>query len=83
MKTQVRIINPCCVFHNYVLDEQREWDAALLNEVDADLASATPMGDHVIDDEVIRHVQITSAWTQFREDLATRMYADYQSRLAG
>lgn len=48
VKTQVRNINSCYVLHNYVLHEQREWDVALLNEVDVELASATTVGDVVI-----------------------------------
>lgn len=58
VKTQVCIINACCVLHNYMFDEQREWDITSLNEVDADLAIATKVGDDVIDDEVIRYVQV-------------------------
>lgn len=54
MKTQVRIINACCILHNYVLDEQREWDAPLLNEVDVELATTTTGGDDATADEVIR-----------------------------
>lgn len=80
VKTQVRI-NACCIHHNYVLDEQREQDAPLLNEVDVELATATTMCDDVSYDKVIKHVQASTAWTEFREDLALRMFADYQSRL--
>lgn len=59
LKTQVRIISACCVIHNYVLDEQREWDDLSLNEVEVDLTTATMAGNDVSDDEVIRHVQVS------------------------
>lgn len=44
----------------------------MLNEVDANLATATSVSDEQPDDEVSRHVQVTSVWTKFKEDLATR-----------
>lgn len=45
-----------------MLDEQREWDVTMLDEVDADLATATTRGDESFGDDLIRHVQITSKW---------------------
>lgn len=53
----------------------------MLNEVDADLATATKVGNDTSDNEEIRYVQVTGAWTKFREDLTIRMYSDYQTRL--
>lgn len=43
-----------------MLDVQREWDMTMLNEVDADLATATSVGDEQPNYEVIRHIQVTS-----------------------
>lgn len=82
VKSQVRIINGCLILHNYVLYEQRESDAPLLNEVDIELATGMTVGDKASDDKVIRHVQASTAWTEFKEDLALRMFVDYQSRLS-
>lgn len=81
VKTQVRIINACWILHNYVLYEQREWDAQLLNEVDIELATGTTVGDKASDDKVIRHIQASTTWAEYREDLALRMFTDYQNRL--
>ena len=61
---QVRIINACCVLHNFARERQHLRDNLLLPEVDAELAS---MDVEPADDaNVIRSVQQTIAWSNFR-----------------
>ena len=72
---QIRIINACCVLHNYTRDRQRMMDDLLLEEVDNELA-AQPI-DPVDDNGYITTVQVTNAWTQFRKQFADDMFADY------
>jgi hypothetical protein len=31
---QIRIINTCCILHNFVLDRQQDMDRLLINQVD-------------------------------------------------
>ena len=72
---QIRIINACCVLHNFARDRQHLRDNLLLPEVDAELAS---MDVEPADDaNVIRSVQQTVAWSNFREQFAEEMYAEY------
>ncbi|CAM0943673.1 unnamed protein product [Alopecurus aequalis] len=79
IEDQIRIINACCVLHNFARDRQREMDDILLQEVDNDIANA-PI--EVLDDvDLIKSVEVSTEWTEFREQLANDMLADYQARL--
>lgn len=50
-------------------------DNLLLQEVDAELESMVP--EPVDDASLIRSVQQTAAWSNFRQQFADEMYADY------
>jgi hypothetical protein len=50
-------------------------DDLLLPEVDAELAAMTP--EPVDDANLIRSVQLSDAWTDFRKQFADEMFADY------
>jgi hypothetical protein len=50
-------------------------DDLLLPEVDAELAAMTP--EPVDDANLIRSVQLSDAWTDFRQQFADEMFADY------
>jgi hypothetical protein len=36
---QIRIINACCILHNFVLDRQQGMDQLLINQVDSLIAT--------------------------------------------
>jgi hypothetical protein len=72
---QDRIINACCVLHNFARDRQHMMDDLLLPEVDSEIA-AQPI-EPVDDVGYIRTVQMTAEWNIFRNDLADDMFADY------
>lgn len=80
VKTQVRIINACCIIHNFLRDEMP--DDQLLDEVDRDLENASEVEDEDVDDEHIRIVKVTQECTTFRDALAMEMFAEYQARRA-
>lgn len=67
------------MLHNFARDRQREMDDMLLQEVDNEIAAA-PV-DILDDTNLIRNVQITTEWNNFRDQLANDMFADYQARL--
>jgi hypothetical protein len=72
---QIRIINACCVLHNFARDRQYQMDDLLLPEVDAELA-AMP-NDHADDADLIRSVTLSTAWNNSRVQLAQDMFTDY------
>ncbi|KAK6161558.1 hypothetical protein DH2020_004939 [Rehmannia glutinosa] len=79
LKTQIRIINACCILHNFVRGEMPI--DPLLIEVDRDLANRSGMeDDDSIDEDQIRIVRPTPEWTAFRDNLAQQMYWEYQAR---
>lgn len=53
----------------------------MLNEPDADLATAIMVSDEAPDNKMIRLVYLTNVWTDFKEELAIMMYSNYQTRL--
>ena len=67
------------MLHNFARDRQREMDDMLLQEVDNEIAAA-PV-DILNDTNLIRNVQVTTEWNNFRDQLANDMFADYQARL--
>ncbi|XP_024198698.2 protein ALP1-like [Rosa chinensis] len=77
VKTQVRIINACCIIHNYLRDEMP--NDQLLDDVDRDLENTPEVEDEDVDDENIRVVKVTREWTTFRDALAMEMFAKYQA----
>ncbi|XP_047331046.1 uncharacterized protein LOC124934557 [Impatiens glandulifera] len=78
--TQVRIINACCVLHNYIREIASELDYPLLHEVDYDLSQQSNEVFDVDYEDVITNVQGGSQWTNFRDDMAMEMYSQYQVR---
>jgi hypothetical protein len=63
------------VLHNYARDRQHVRDDLLLQEIDAELAATVP--EPADDVALIRSVQLSDAWTTFRQDLADEMFAEY------
>jgi hypothetical protein len=63
------------VLHNFARERQHVRDNLLLQEVDAELAAMT----HELADDAtsIRSVQQTPQWSNFREQFAEEMYAEY------
>lgn len=75
---QIRIINACCILHNFVIDRQRDMDDLLIHQVDQ-VISFEP---HEVQSEVgmITNVQSSNEWSNFRDTKANQMFADYQAR---
>ena len=63
------------MLHSYARDRQHVRDNLLLQEVDAELAAMTP--EPADDATLIRSVQQTEAWKNFRQQFADDMFADY------
>ena len=63
------------MLHNYARDRQHLRDDLLLDEVDAELATMTP--EPADDATLIRSVQQTAAWSDFRQQFADDMFAEY------
>lgn len=81
LKTQVRIINACCILHNFVREDMPI--DPLLFEVDHELANSSTSEDNDSNlEEHIRVVRTTSEWTTFRDNLAQQMFEEYEARRA-
>ena len=77
VKTQIRIINACCILHNFIRDEMKEED--LLIEVDLELENASINENEALE-ENITYVRVTPEWIAFRDALAEEMFEQYQAR---
>jgi hypothetical protein len=75
---QIRIINACCILHNFVLDRQQDMDQLLINQVDNLIPNDHAEGQGEI--SMITHVQPSNKWSSFRDAKASEMFADYQAR---
>ncbi|XP_050365458.1 protein ALP1-like [Argentina anserina] len=80
IRTQVRIINACCVLHNFIRIEKHNdplleaEEFHILDLVDRELA----MRPIEINEEEVRTVEATNEWTAFRDRLAMDMFVDYR-----
>ena len=70
---QIRIINACCMLHNFARDRQHIMDDLLLHEVDNEISQPIEADDA----NSITSVQVTNAWTNFRNQLSNDMFAEY------
>ena len=77
MKTQIRIVNACCILHNFIQDEMEKDD--LLREVDLELENASINENEALE-ENITYVRVTPKWTAFRDSLAEEMFEQYQAQ---
>lgn len=86
IKTQIRMINACFVLHNFIRYEQQYdpilevQDLELLSVVDEEL---TNQHGETITSNVANEVttiQVSEAWTTFRDTLAMDMFVEYQHR---
>ncbi|CAL1368575.1 unnamed protein product [Linum trigynum] len=77
VKTQVRIINACCILHNFIRDECPH--DALLDEVDQELEDALDNDSYDSDEDEITTVRATNEWTLFRDNLAKEMFEQYKA----
>jgi hypothetical protein len=68
----------CCVLHNFARDRQHVIDDLLLHEVGVQL-EVSP-NEPIDADNLIRSVQVTSEWNNFREQLANDMVSEYLQR---
>ncbi|XP_020258599.1 protein ALP1-like [Asparagus officinalis] len=76
VKTQIRIINACCILHNFLREEMNEDD--LLNDMDQELEDALVLEIENVDEECITTVRVTDEWSTFRDDLAMQMWDEYR-----
>ena len=81
IRNQIRVINACCILHNFLRDRQREMDDIMLIDVDNQLNAAAI--EHPEEPNMIRHVESTTEWNNKRDTLANQMWADYQRRRGG
>ncbi|KAK9992210.1 hypothetical protein SO802_027195 [Lithocarpus litseifolius] len=77
MKTQIRVINACCILHNFIRDEMNE--DKLLRAVDLELEDVS-LNENEISKENIIFGRVTDEWTAFQDALAKEMFEEYQSR---
>ena len=86
IKTQIRIINACFILHNFIRDEQQcdpileVHDLELLSVVDGELTNQHRERVTSNDADEVTTIQVTEAWTGFRDTLAMNMFAEYQAR---
>ena len=86
IKTQVRIINACCILHNFIRTEQaadpvlEAQDLQFLASVDSELLNRSTREENENNSDGITSVQATAEWTAFRDTLALHMFHDYQAQ---
>ncbi|XVF86105.1 hypothetical protein PTKIN_Ptkin18bG0014400 [Pterospermum kingtungense] len=75
VKTQYRIILPCCLLHNFI---RSEMDFDPMEEYLSEDSSAEPCGE---DDDIgyITHCEPSNAWTEFRDKLANDMFNTWRA----
>ncbi|XP_020249197.1 uncharacterized protein LOC109826581 [Asparagus officinalis] len=76
VKIQIRIINACCILHNFLREEMNEDD--LLNDVDQELEDSPVLEIENVDDERITTVRVTDEWSNFRDNLTMQMWDEYR-----
>ncbi|XP_048497872.1 protein ALP1-like [Beta vulgaris subsp. vulgaris] len=77
-KTQVKIMNACFILHNFLREEKLE-EESLLQEVDQDLLNAEGIDEEQQEDYIMA-IRSSHEWNEFRDDLARKLFADYQRR---
>ena len=75
---QIRIISACCIFHNFVINRQRDMDDLLIHQVDE--AISVESVEVQSEMSMITHVQSSNEWSNFRDTMTNQMFADYQAR---
>ncbi|CAN1126547.1 Putative nuclease HARBI1, partial [Linum perenne] len=88
VKTQVRIINACCILHNFILDECPR-DELLNDELigvqdsdfDHELIGVQDSNSDDSDEENITSISSTNEWSLFRDNLAMEMWQAYGGAL--
>ncbi|XP_061370691.1 protein ALP1-like [Gastrolobium bilobum] len=75
VKTQIRIITACCLLHNHI---RREMAFDPLEESEVDLQ---PVQDEMGANDMITHVESSSAWSQMRDDMAQQMFNNFRRRV--
>lgn len=86
IKTQIRIINACFVLHNFIIEEKQsdeileDQDLELLSVVDEELTNQQTQRVATNGVDEVECVQVTEAWTTFRDAYAMNMFAEYQDR---
>ena len=73
VETQTRIINACCILHNFIWDEMNE--DKLLRAVDLELEDVS-LNKNEISAENITFVRVTNEWTAFRDALAKEIFEE-------
>ncbi|XP_031281990.1 protein ALP1-like [Pistacia vera] len=69
VKTQCRIITACCLLHNFIRSELS------IDPVEVELQQeVNDEGEQDDEGELIRHVEPSTSWTAFRDNLAAEMF---------
>ena len=74
VKTQCRIINACCILHNFCRTEMPN------DPIEREYVPSNSSDEELEDDELIRHCETNNAWTEWRDKLAKEMWQYYNSR---
>ena len=77
VKTHNRIINACCILHNYVQGEMSE--DGLSREVDHELRESLILEDGNDEEEQITTIRLPQEWADFRGTLVEQMFEEYQA----
>ncbi|KAB2629222.1 hypothetical protein D8674_034017 [Pyrus ussuriensis x Pyrus communis] len=86
LKCIIRIINACCILHNFIRTEQaadpvlEAQDLQFLAYVDSELLNRSTREENENNSDRITSVQATAEWTSFRDTLALHMFHDYQAQ---
>jgi dephospho-CoA kinase len=85
IKTQIRIINACCMLHNFIRVQRlvdpilEDQDAAFLASIDEEILSQSTMEEIPNNSQDnITYVHVSDEWTTFRDTLALQMFHEYQ-----
>ncbi|XP_061357908.1 protein ALP1-like [Gastrolobium bilobum] len=74
VKTQCRIITACCLLHNHI---RREMASDPMDDHAEDMQETHPdVGDNML----ITHVESSTAWTNWRDNLAQEMFNTWRRR---
>jgi hypothetical protein len=62
---QIKIINVCCILHNFVLDRQQDMDQLFINQIDNLIPNDHVEGHGEI--SIITHVHPSNEWNNFSD----------------
>ena len=73
IKTQCRIISACCILHNFIRLEM------LIDSIENEVGILELNENQNDDDDMIRHCEMSPAWTEWRDKLADEIFTSWRS----